>query len=93
MRRMIPGCLLRSPCSLWRPSRFPRQLRRAGSGESRTGGESGHRGGKAITAAECTAERLGATIAPSAIGEPVRSARCRRPPGSSPRTGRRRIAA
>jgi len=29
--------------------------------------------GKAITGAECTAERLGATIAPSAIGEPVRS--------------------
>jgi feruloyl esterase len=29
--------------------------------------------GKAITAADCTAERLGASIAPSAIGEPVRS--------------------
>ena len=29
--------------------------------------------GKSITAAECTAERLGATIPPSAIGEPVRS--------------------
>jgi len=29
--------------------------------------------GKAITAAECTAERLGSSIAPSAIGEPVRS--------------------
>ena len=29
--------------------------------------------GKAITGAECTAERLGATIAPSSIGEPVRS--------------------
>ncbi len=28
---------------------------------------------KTITGAECTAERLGATIAPSAIGEPVRS--------------------
>jgi hypothetical protein len=27
--------------------------------------------GKAMTAAECTAERLGATIASSAIGEPV----------------------
>jgi hypothetical protein len=27
----------------------------------------------AITAAECTAERLGTTIAPSAVGEPVRS--------------------
>jgi feruloyl esterase len=30
-------------------------------------------GAKTITGAECTAERLGATIAPSAIGEPVRS--------------------
>ena len=29
--------------------------------------------GKAMTAAECTAERLGATIASSAIGEPVRN--------------------
>ena len=29
--------------------------------------------GKAITAAECTAERLGSSIAASAIGEPVRS--------------------
>ena len=30
-------------------------------------------GAKTITGAECTAERLAATIAPSAIGEPVRS--------------------
>jgi feruloyl esterase len=30
-------------------------------------------GTKTIAGAECTAERLGATIAPSAIGEPVRS--------------------
>ena len=29
--------------------------------------------GKAITAADCTAERLGSSVAPSAIGEPVRS--------------------
>ena len=29
--------------------------------------------GKTITAADCTAERLGTSISPSAIGEPVRS--------------------
>ena len=29
--------------------------------------------GKTITAADCTAERLGSLVAPSAIGEPVRS--------------------
>src|SRR5688572_31640571 len=29
--------------------------------------------GKAITAADCTAERLGVSVAPSAIGEPVRA--------------------
>ncbi len=44
----------------------------ARSGESRTGGESAT-AGKAITTAECTAERLGSSIAASAIGEPVRS--------------------
>jgi hypothetical protein len=38
--------------------------------DSRTEARSGS---KTITAAECTAERIGASIMPSAIGEPVRS--------------------
>ena len=34
-----------------------------------------------VTAAECTAERIGTSIAPAAIGEPVRASRCQRPLG------------
>ncbi|MEO8256630.1 MAG: tannase/feruloyl esterase family alpha/beta hydrolase [Acidobacteriota bacterium] len=43
--------------------------------------------GKAIAEADCTAERLGATIAPSAIGEPVRSVTLSAPSWVEPANG------
>ena len=43
--------------------------------------------GKAMTAAECTAERLGATIASSAIGEPVRNVTLSAPSWVEPANG------
>jgi len=43
--------------------------------------------GKGLTAAECTAERLGATIASSAIGEPVRSVTLSAPSWVEPANG------
>jgi len=43
--------------------------------------------GKAMTAAECTAERLGATIASSAIGEPVRNVTLSAPSWVDPANG------
>ena len=74
MFRMVPGvfaplgalavatvAVLAARCRAGRP------------GESGSGGESGHRGRQGHRGGECTAERLGATMAPSTIGEPVRS--------------------
>jgi hypothetical protein len=43
--------------------------------------------GKAMTAAECTAERLGATIASSSIGEPVRNVTLSAPSWVEPANG------
>ena len=43
--------------------------------------------GKAMTGAECTAERLGATIASSAIGEPVRNVTLSAPSWVDPANG------
>ena len=43
--------------------------------------------GKAMTAAECAAERLGATIASSAIGEPVRNVTLSAPSWVEPANG------
>ena len=43
--------------------------------------------GKGLTAAECTAERLGATIASSAIGEPVRNVTLSAPSWVEPANG------
>ena len=49
--------------------------------------------GRAMTAAECTAERLGATVASSAIGEPVRNVTLSAPSWVEPATGSPRIVA
>ena len=66
--------LVRSPCSLRRPSRFSRQRpRRPDQASAVPAASPTASTAKTMTAAECTAERLGATVAPSAIGEPVRS--------------------
>ena len=75
MRRMIRGRLLVcSLCPLRRPSRYSRKLPPRPSRASLAPvASSATAGAKTITGAECTAERLGATIAPSAIGESVRS--------------------
>jgi len=43
--------------------------------------------GKGLTAAECTAERLGATVASSAIGEPVRNVTLSAPSWVEPANG------